>query len=157
MAETRERRIPRFNHVAMSLPADSLREAGRREILDFYQEVFGWTEMPTLTEDGKRLVLRAYDNEQFVFLVAGDEPMRCGSMDHFGMSVGTPEELDEMLLRARKYKERDDRVEIVDRHMDDFKVLKLHNFYVRYLLPLMVEVQCYEWAPGFDGTSQPDG
>jgi hypothetical protein len=41
--------------------------------------------------------------------------------------------------------------------MDDFKVLKLHNFYVRYLLPLMVEVQCYEWAPGFDGTSQPDG
>jgi hypothetical protein len=29
-------------------------------------------------------------------------------------------------------------------------VLKLHAFYVRYLLPLQIEVQHFEWAPGFD-------
>ncbi len=156
MAEpVRTTRMPSFNHVAMSVPADLLDEAGRADLLRFYEQVFGWTEMPTLTEDRKRLVLRAYNNEQFVFLVADPEPMRCPGMDHFGMSVGTPRELDEMLERARKFAERDPRVEIVERQVEDYKVLKLHSFYVRYRLPLMIEVQCYEWAPGIDGTSLP--
>jgi hypothetical protein len=151
----RTTRMPRLNHVAMSVPADLLDEAGRADLLGFYEEVFGWTEMPTLTEDRKRLVLRAYSNEQFVFLVADPEPMRCPGTDHFGMSVGTPGELDEILERARNFAERDPRVEIVDRQLEDYKVLKLHSFYLRYRLPLMIEVQCYEWAPGVDGTSLP--
>ena len=141
---------PRFNHVAMSVSADLLDEEGRAGLLRFYGEVFGWTEMPTLTEDRQRLVLRAHSNEQFVFLVADDEPMRCPSSDHFGMSVATPEGLDAVLERARAFAEKDDRVEIVERKLEDFKVLKLHSFYVGYRLPLMIEVQCYEWAPGFD-------
>ena len=49
--------IPRFNHVAMSLPAEALDEAGRTALLDFYGEVFGWTEMPTMTVDRERLVV----------------------------------------------------------------------------------------------------
>jgi hypothetical protein len=149
-------RMPTFNHVAMSVPAELLDEQGRADILRFYGEVFGWTEMPTLTEERKRLVLRAYNNEQFVFLVADSEPMRCPGGDHFGMSVGTPRELLEMLERARKFRERDDRVEIVEHQVEDYGVLKLHNCYVRYRLPLMVEVQCYEWAQGFDGDSLPE-
>ncbi len=148
--------MPTFNHVAMSVPADRLGEQSREEILRFYGEVFGWTEMPTMTEDRARLVLRVYNNEQFVFLHADPEPMRCPGLDHFGMSVGTPEQLYEMLERARQFKARDDRVEIVEPQVEDHKVLKLHNFYVRYLLPLMVEVQCYEWNEGFDGSSLPE-
>jgi hypothetical protein len=147
--------MPTFNHVALSVPAELLDERGRADLLRFYGEVFGWSEMPTLTQDRERLVLRAYNNEQFVFLVADPEPLRCPPGDHFGMSVGTPRELHEMLGRARKFRERDARVEIVEPEVEDFKVLKLHNFYVRYLLPLRVEVQCYEWAPGFDGGSLP--
>jgi hypothetical protein len=139
----------------MSVPAELLGEAGRADILRFYGEVFGWTEMPTLTEDGERLVLRAHDNEQFVFLVASEEPMRCPETDHFGMSVGTPEELRAMKERARKFRERDPRVDVVEGGVEDYRVLKLHNFYVRYLLPMCVEVQCYEWAEGFDGSSLP--
>ena len=148
-------RMPRFNHVAMSVPADLLGEQGRADMLAFYGEVFGWTEMPTLTKDGELFVLRAYDNEQFVFLVADPKPMRCPKGDHFGLSVETPAELHEMLERARKVRERDPRVEIEGPQVDDFKVLQLHSFYARYLMPLRVEVQCYEWAPGFDGSSQP--
>ena len=156
MAEpVRTTRMPSLNHVAMSVPAELLDETGRAELLRFYEEVFGWTEMPTLTEDRQRLVLRVYNNEQFVFLVADPEPMRCPGGDHFGMSVGTPRELDELLDRARKFAEHDPRVEIVERKLEDYKVLKLHSFYVRYRLPLMIEVQCYEWAPGIDGTSLP--
>jgi hypothetical protein len=26
--------------------------------------------------------------------------------------------------------------------------VKLHHFYVRYRLPVSIEVQCFEWAPG---------
>ncbi|MCZ6569027.1 MAG: hypothetical protein O7B23_02575, partial [Deltaproteobacteria bacterium] len=70
----------------------------------------------------------------------------CPGMDHFGMSVGSLQELEGLLERARKFKEQDDRVEIIERNTDDFKVVKLHNFYVRYRLPLMIEVQYYDWS-----------
>jgi hypothetical protein len=149
--------IPVFNHVAMSLSADLLGQTGRAEILRFYGEVFGWTEMPTMTEDRKRMVLRVHSNEQFVFLVADEEPMRCPQGDHFGMSVSTPSELNLCLEAARKFQQRDARVEIIEGKLEDYTVLKLHSFYVRYQLPLMIEVQCYEWAEGFDRDSLPGG
>ena len=148
--ETSDRPIPRFNHVALTVAAAALDEAGREAILRFYGEVFGWTEMPTMTRDRELLVLRAYSNEQFVYVHASEEPMRCGPTEHFGMSVSTPQELDAMYERAKKLAAQDSEVELVDRHMDDFKAVKLHNFYVRYRLPVMVEVQCFEWAEGFD-------
>jgi len=148
-------RAPTFNHVAMSVPGELLDAAGREELLRFYHEVFGWTEMPTMTEDRLRLVLRCHSNEQFVFLVADPEPMTCPRGDHFGLSVGTPGELDALLARARAYRERDPDVEIVDKQIEDFQVLKLHSFYLRYRLPLRIEVQCFEWAEGLGPDSQP--
>ncbi len=36
-------------------------------------------------------------------------------------------------------------------------VLTLHNGYVGFLLPLRIEVQCYEWAEGVDANSLPEG
>ena len=142
------REIPRFNHVALSLPADRLDEAGRAKLLDFYGDVFGWTEMPTMTVDRELFVFRCYSNEQFVYLHASDAPMRCGAMEHFGMSVSTPAELDSIYERACKRRDSDPEVELVERKTEDFKVVKLHSFYVRYRLPLMLELQCFEWALG---------
>ena len=147
MAEVSESKgLPRFNHVAMSVPPDLLGEKGRGEITAFYSEVFGWTEMPGMAKDREVFVLRAHRDDQFVFLVGSDEPMTCPKLDHFGMSVATSEELDAILERAKKYREKDPRVEIVDRNIDDHTVVKVHSFYVRYLLPMMVEVQYFEWA-----------
>ena len=148
-------RAPRFNHVALSVPAALLDARGCDELLAFYGEVFGWSEMPTLKELGKRLVLRAWDNESFVFLEADAAPMRCPATDHFGMSVATADELGALLERARSYRERDPRVEIFESPVEDYRVLRLHSFYVRYLLPMRIEVQCYEWAPGFGPQSLP--
>jgi len=146
-----------FNHVAMSVPCSAIDEAGQSEIFAFYREVFGWSEMPGLSEPSKLLVMRAHSNEQFVFVSGDDEtPTQTAAMDHFGLSVETPEELDGILARAQAYQERDDRVKIVDRKTDDFNVLKLHSFYVGYLLPLLIEVQCYEWAEGVGPNSLPD-
>ena len=31
-------------------------------------------------------------------------------------------------------------------------MLVLHSVYLRYLLPMRVEVQCFQWAEGFDAS-----
>ncbi|MEZ5245742.1 MAG: hypothetical protein R2707_11630 [Acidimicrobiales bacterium] len=138
----------RFNHVAMSMPADALDEQGRADITAFYAEVFGWVEHPTMTEDRKRLVMGVHSYDQFVFLIADDEPMTAPRLDHFGLAVDTLDQLHTVLDRARAYAAHDDRVDIIDYEVEDHGVLKLHNFYVGYLLPMMVEVQCFEFAEG---------
>jgi hypothetical protein len=142
---TTETRSPRFNHVAMSLPADLLGDEGRRDIVHFYDEVFGWKELPTETVDREKLVLSAYTYEQFVFLIADDPPMTAPRLDHFGMSVATEQELDDMLGRAKAFHARDDRVDIVDKELTDHGMLAITSFYVRYLLPMMVEVQWWDF------------
>ena len=141
--------IPRFNHVALTVSGDLLDARGRSDLLRFHERVFGWTEMPTLTRDRELLVLRAWSNEQFVYLHASPEPMRAGATEHFGLSVATVAELDAIYERAEKFRAEDPRVELLPRKTDDFRVLRLHSFYVRYRLPLMLEVQCFEWSPGF--------
>ena len=138
----------RFNHVALSVPADLLDETGRAEMTRFYGEVFGWQEHPTMTEDRKRLVMGVHSYEQFVFLIADENPMQAPKGDHFGMAVDSLDELHEVLRRAEAFEAEDDRVSIIDYEIEDFGVLKLHSFYVRYLLPLMVEVQYFEIVEG---------
>jgi hypothetical protein len=138
-------RPPRFNHVAMSVPASLLDEQGCRDILDFYATVFGWQEMPTTTEYGRRLILMAHRYDQFVFLIAEDEPMRCPRLDHWGQAVGSHDELVGAYERARSYREHDDRVDLIDITVEEHPGLRLHSFYVRFLLPLMVETQYFEW------------
>jgi hypothetical protein len=138
-------RTPRFNHVAMSVPSELLGEDGRRDLVRFYDEVFGWKELPTETVDGKKLVLSAYTYEQFVFLIADEPPMECPRLDHFGISVATEGELDDMLAHATAYRDRDDRVDIVDKKVEDYDMLAITSFYVRYRLPMMVEVQWWDF------------
>jgi hypothetical protein len=144
----RETRPPRFNHVAMSVPADLLGADGRAEILAFWGGVFGFEELPSETKDCEVLVLSAYDWEQFVFLIADDEPMTCPRLDHFGMSVGSLEELEGFLAKAKAFAQTDDRVDIIDHKADGHgDALTLHSFYVRYLLPMMIEIQWFDWDP----------
>jgi hypothetical protein len=134
----------RFNHVAMSVPADLLDEGGRADICAFFEEVFGWEELPTMTIDRRRLILSVFSFDQFIFVIADDEPMRAAPGDHFGVAVDSLAELNAVLDRARLFQNADGRVEIVDYEVEDHEVLKVHNFYVRFLLPLMVEVQYFE-------------
>jgi hypothetical protein len=138
-------RKPRFNHVAMSVPADLLGEEGRKELCDFYGEVFGWNELPTETVDRKKLVFGVHTIEQFVFLIADDPPMTCPRLDHYGLSVGTEAELDDVLAKAKSYREHDDRVDIVDKETTDHGMLAITSIYVRYLLPMMVEIQWWDY------------
>jgi hypothetical protein len=138
-------RTPRFNHVAMSLPADELDEEHRKARADFYADVFGFYDLPMMAEDRRRQVFQVHTIEQFVFLIADEPPMTCPRLDHYGLSVGTEAELDDVLAKARAYKERDDRVDIVDKEMTDHGMLAITSIYVRYLLPMMVEIQWWDY------------
>lgn len=140
-----ETRYPRFNHVAMSVPADLLSEEGRKEIVAFYSEVFGWQELPTETVDRQRLILSAYSYDQFVFLIADDCPMTAPRMDHFGLGVASESELDEFYRRALAFRDGDDRVDVIAKQKEQYPGLSITNFYVGYLLPMMVEVQYFEF------------
>jgi hypothetical protein len=142
--------IPRFNHVALSVPPELVAGENAADILRFYEEVFRWGPMPTMVKDGELLVLRVHSNEQFVYLHGSADPLRCPTSDHFGLQVERPEDLDAVLERARLFQAQDDRVEISERQTEDFKVLHLHSVYIRYLLPMSIELQCFDWQPGFD-------
>ena len=136
---------PRFNHVAMSVPADLLDEEHRDRLTKFYGDVFGFEEHAMLTADRKRLVLGALRADQFLYIIANDDPMTCPRLDHWGMSVDTEDQLDDYLERAKKFQKEDPRVDIIDKHVDDRPFLALTSFYVAYLLPMMVEVQHWNW------------
>jgi hypothetical protein len=130
----------------MSVPGTLLEAEGRRDLTDFYGEVFGWQELPTETVDGQKLVMMAYTVDQFVFLIADDDPMTARPLDHFGMGVATLEELDEYLDRARTYQAKDDRVRLIDKRADVYPGVTLTGFYVGFLLPLMIEVQHFAFG-----------
>ena len=138
-------RAPRFNHVAMSVASELLEPAGRAELCEFYGEVFGWRELPTETVDGQKLVFSVHTIEQFVFLIADDPPMTCPRLDHFGLSVATEAELDAVLSAAQAWQARDTRVDIIDKKTEDHGMLAITSIYVRYLLPMMAEIQWWEY------------
>ena len=135
---------PRFNHVAMSLPAEMLAESSRADLMDFWGGVLGFEEMPTMTLDSKRMVLSCVHWDQFIFLIAEDEPLKCPAMDHFGFSVGTLDELVAARDRAAAFVEKDSRARLIDLHMDDQGAIKIHSIYVGFLLPMMCELQYWE-------------
>jgi hypothetical protein len=138
---------PRLNHVAMSLDADLLDAAHRAELCAFWGDVFGFEELEVMTEDRRRLVLSCVHWDQFLFLIADDDPMRCPRMDHFGFAVGSLEELQGVRDRAAAFATHDDRVDLVDVSVDDQGMVKIHSVYVGYLLPMLAEVQWWEFTP----------
>jgi hypothetical protein len=140
---------PRINHVAISVDADLMDEAGRAALLDFFSEIFGWTEGDNSTEKGNPLILYTGSLGQFLYLLpAKDEFMVTPNMDHFGMEVSSMEELAEILERVKAYKAKDDRVRLtevgamVTRYED--KQYTLSNAYIWFLIPLWIELQHIE-------------
>ncbi|MGO9341922.1 MAG: hypothetical protein ACLP6E_05295 [Acidimicrobiales bacterium] len=137
---------PRFNHVAMSLPAEMLDESNRGDLCRYFKEVLGFDEMPTMTIDHKRMIMSCVHWDQFIFLIAEDDPMKCPRMDHYGFAVSSLEDLTAVRDRAVEFKKTDDRLELIDLHMDDQGVVKIHSIYLKYLLPMMCELQWWEFA-----------
>jgi hypothetical protein len=136
---------PRLNHVAISMTPSVLDDRGRAEILEFYGEVFGWTEGDNTGETGNPLILYTGEYGQFVYLLPGEPWLTAPALDHFGLQVSTTAELEGIVERAKAVAARDARVRVIDIEARPTQGPKysytLTSAYVGFLLPLMVEIQ----------------
>jgi hypothetical protein len=137
---------PIINHVAISVDARVLDDAGRAALLDFYGEVFGWVEGDNSTERGNPLILYTGEMRQYLYLLPAEEDyLRTDRLDHFGLEISTLGELVEILNRAKAYRDKDDRVGVVDlgemvTHGTSSDFI-LTNAYISFLIPLQIELQ----------------
>jgi len=144
-------RPPILNHLALTVSRRLVSDTPeRRDLLDFYERVFGWRAIDMMSVEGQRLVLHLHQLSHFLYLVGGETPARAPAGDHFGIEVYEPETLAAIVTCARAFKaERDPAVEIVDPAVEEYGTIRIHNAYIRYLLPLMVEVQYYEGVEAY--------
>jgi hypothetical protein len=136
---------PRLNHVAISVDPTVLNDEGRATVLDFYGNVFGWTEGDNTGESGNPLILYTGAPAQFVYLLPADPFLVAPSLDHFGLELASETALEEVVDRARAYRDGDPRVRIIDTsqrttHGPTHDYV-LTSAYVGFLLPLMIELQ----------------
>ena len=139
---------PRLNHVAISVDPSILDEEGRATVLDFYGQVFGWTEGDNSGEVGNPLILYTGAPAQFVYLLPAEPFLVAPALDHFGLQLGSVAELEQLVQRARTYQRRDERVRIIDTsnrltHGPTHDYV-LTSAYIGFLLPLMIELQHLE-------------
>jgi hypothetical protein len=134
-----------LNHVAITMDPARLGDAGRAELLAFFGEVFGWTEGDNTGETGNPLILYTGAFGEFVYLLPGTPHLVAPALDHFGYQVESLEELHAIVERAKAYRERDGRVEVIDVHArtthgpeHDYT---LTSAYVGFVIPLMIELQ----------------
>ena len=137
---------PILNHVALTVPRALVSDTPqRRTMLEFYEQVFGWRAIDLMAIEGQRVVLHLHQVTHFLYLVGGDVPTVALPGDHFGIEVYERETLEAIVARAKAFRAtRDPAVEVVDIAREDYGPIHIFNAYVRYLLPLMVEVQYYE-------------
>ena len=142
--------MARFNHMELTLQRGVLAEH-RGEIAAFYADLFGWEalDVPILGQLG--LLLRTDpETSQFILVTEQRKSMSSPGYDHLGLLHETREEVDALLEKAKKWRERDPRVEIKEYEDLRIGVTTTHAFYVRYLLPIWFDVQVIEYAPGHE-------
>ena len=137
-----------LNHVAITMDPALLDDRGRADLLDFYGDVFGWTEGDNTGEAGNPLILYTGAFGQFVYLLPGDPYLRTPAMDHFGVLVPTLSQLAEIVARAKARQALDDRVTLIDVHSrttpGPTADYTLTSAYIGFVLPLLVELQHLE-------------
>ena len=139
---------PTLNHVAISMDPALLDDAGRAELLDFYGDVFGWTEGDNTGEAGNPLILYTGAFAQFIYLLPGDPYLQAPAMDHFGVQVASLEQLQSIVDKAKARQARDERVTLIDVHARTTQGpahdYTLTSAYIGFVLPLLVELQHLE-------------
>ena len=140
----------RFNHMELTFPRGALGEKTRADIGAFYGEMFGWRGFDVELFKQNNFLLTSDDGGQsFILLAEAEKHMQSPGYDHLGILCDSREEVDELLELAKKWREKDDRVDILEFEKDLVTgPVTVHAFYVRYLLPIRFDVQCIEYAAG---------
>ncbi len=138
----------RFNHMELTLPDGEL-NANRKEIAEFYGNLFGWDsiDVPILGQTG--LLLRTDpETSQFILVTEQSKHINSPGYDHLGIIYDTRSEVDAIFEKTKAWQERDERVRI--KEYEDLVTgnVTTHAFYVRHLLPIWFDVQCQEFEEG---------
>jgi hypothetical protein len=134
--------------MELTLPLGGL-AAHRAQIAAFFEDLFGWEslDVPILGQLG--LLLRTDpETSQFILVTEMEKHMQSPGYDHLGFLYETRAEVDALLEKARKWRERDARVQIKEYEDLVMSPVTTHAFYVKYLLPIWFDVQCQEHEPG---------
>ena len=134
----------RFNHMELTFAPGTLDDVFRKEVDAFYGDVFGWAGLDTEVVGQLCHILLTRDGGDFILLAEGTRFMQSPGYDHLGLLQGTRDEVDDLLDRCKRWREKDDRVQI--KEYEDLVTgdLVVHAFYVKYLLPIYFDVQCME-------------
>jgi hypothetical protein len=140
----------RFNHMELTFARGALDTATRKDIAAFYGEMFGWGGFDVELFNQTNFILAGDDESQhFILLAEADKHIDSPGYDHLGVLCETREEVDELLERAKAWRDKDDRVKIIEFEKDLVQgPVTVHAFYVKYLLPILFDVQCIEHEPG---------
>jgi hypothetical protein len=133
----------RFNHMELTFARGTLTDEFRDEVDAFYGSVFGWKSTDTEIV-GQRCHLLLPDPDQFILLAESGKPMSSPGFDHLGLLQDTRREVDDLLEDCKRYREKDDRVQIQEYEDLVYPQLTVHAFYVKYLLPIYFDVQSME-------------
>ena len=131
-----------LSHVAMSVPAGTLTDVNRTELLGFYGRHFGWREVESLRLSDRLTI--AVGAGTYINLRERPEGMTTSGYEHFGLLVGSPEDV-ERLFEVLSEDEREVQLEPLTRGDDGYR-----SFRFRYLMPFAVEVQFLPPAANID-------
>jgi hypothetical protein len=140
----------RFNHMELTFPKGALDAAARKDIATFYGEMFNWNGFDVELFKQTNFILTSDDAAQsFILLAEADKHITSPGYDHLGILCDTREEVDERLEIAKRWREKDDRVDITE-FKDDLVQgpVTVHAFYVKYILPIRFDVQVIEYGDG---------
>ena len=124
-----------LSHVAMSVPSGTLADGFRTELLQFYGDLFGWSEMESLRLPDRLTV--SIGRHCYLNIRERSDPMVCSGYEHIGIVVASTEEA-ERLWNQLDADSRDVNLEPLAAGTDGSR-----SFRFRYLLPLTVEVQFF--------------
>ena len=138
----------RFNHIALTVPDGSL-STNREPIENFYGGILG-AQVFEYGDSSQALII-SFDEgfpSQSIVLNEGKHPMVARGEDHLGLEYSEFSEVDEIIRSCWEFKESDDRIqigEIIDQNDDGYKY---RACYVKYLLPLQLDIQSIQWSHG---------
>ena len=136
----------RFNHMELTFPRGTLEPAFRKEVGDFYGDVFGW-EASDVEVVGQNCLYLRVDDGQFLLCAESDKPISSPGYDHLGLLLDTREDVDDTLAKVKLRADSDDRIKIKEYADLVMPRVTVHAFYVKYLLPIYFDVQVIEVNP----------
>src|SRR5213079_1514686 len=92
----------RFNHMELTFARGTLTETFREEVDAFYGSVFGW----------KATDADVVGQSCHILLPESKKPMSSPGFDHLGLLQDTRSEVDDLLEACKRYRDKDDRVQI---------------------------------------------